>query len=307
MFDVFLSYAREDRERARTIAFALETQGWSVWWDRKIVAGESFDRTIEEQLESARAVVVLWSIHSIDSEWVRNEAAAASERKALVPALIDDVKQPLEFRRRHAANLTAWSGDPADPEFLVLHQGLKAKCSLRREAPGRAEGPTRTVPTAPSTAKIVAPSPGRPSNAESVQRSGSAMTVAAWSRRNVIVAAGIAVAIVTRFFGLPLFSPSLLIKRAAEGFVFAISGSTTVVYNDVDKVVLAHYGMDRANGIYSMAYRVVNIGAMPIQSIVGAALPRFFREGVNGIAAFLVSLAPRILGGCPSRARSGAE
>jgi O-antigen/teichoic acid export membrane protein len=99
------------------------------------------------------------------------------------------------------------------------------------------------------------------------------------------VSACIAMAIVTRFFGWPLFSPSLLIKRAAEGFVFAISGSTTVVYNDVDKVVLAHFGMDRANGIYSMAYRVVNIGAMPIQSIVGAALPRFFREGVKGIAA----------------------
>jgi O-antigen/teichoic acid export membrane protein len=99
------------------------------------------------------------------------------------------------------------------------------------------------------------------------------------------LAACIAIGIVTRRFGLPLFSPSLWIKRAVEGFVFAISGSTTVVYNDVDKVVLAHYGMDRANGIYSMAYRVVNIGAMPIQSIVGAALPRFFREGAKGIAA----------------------
>jgi len=94
-----------------------------------------------------------------------------------------------------------------------------------------------------------------------------------------------AFATVTRFFGLPSFSPSLLAKRSGEGFVFAISGSTTAVYNDIDKVVLSHFGMDRANGIYSMAYRVVNIGAMPITSIVGAALPRFFREGVNGIAA----------------------
>jgi O-antigen/teichoic acid export membrane protein len=90
---------------------------------------------------------------------------------------------------------------------------------------------------------------------------------------------------VTRSFGLPSFSPSLLIKRAGEGFVFAISGSTTAVYNDIDKVVLSHFGMDRANGIYAMAYRVVNIGSMPVQSIVGAALPRFFREGVKGIAA----------------------
>jgi O-antigen/teichoic acid export membrane protein len=43
--------------------------------------------------------------------------------------------------------------------------------------------------------------------------------------------------------------------------------------------------MNRANGIYSMAYRVVNIATMPIMAIVSAAFPRFFREGAKGIAA----------------------
>ena len=117
----------------------------------------------------------------------------------------------------------------------------------------------------------------------------------------------VAVAIVTRFFGLPSFSPSLLKKRLGEGFVFAVSGSTTAVYNDIDKVVLSRFGMEQANGIYSMAYRMVNIGAMPVLSIVGAAFPRFFREGVKGIAATLpmarqllrrtVWAKPRDLGG----------
>jgi O-antigen/teichoic acid export membrane protein len=109
-----------------------------------------------------------------------------------------------------------------------------------------------------------------------------------------LVSACISVGMVTRYFGLPSFSPSLVLKHAGEGFVFAISGSTTAVYNDIDKVVLSHFGMDRANGLYSMAYRVVNIGAMPIQSIVGAALPRFFREGVTGIAA-TVPMARQLL------------
>ncbi len=95
----------------------------------------------------------------------------------------------------------------------------------------------------------------------------------------------LAFAIVTRFFGLPSFSPSLFIRHSGEGFVYAISGSTTMVYNDIDKVVLSHFGMNRANGIYSMAYRLVNIGTMPISALVGAAFPRFFREGAKGIAA----------------------
>jgi O-antigen/teichoic acid export membrane protein len=122
-------------------------------------------------------------------------------------------------------------------------------------------------------------------------------TASQWAMASLTVSfisACIAFAIVTRFFGLPSFSPSLLVKRSGEGFVFAISGSTTAVYNDIDKVVLSHYGMDRANGIYSMAYRVVNIGTMPVMSIVGAAFPRFFREGVKGIAA-TVPMARQLL------------
>ena len=182
VFDVFLSYAREDRNRARMVASALESQGWSVWWDRKIVAGQSFDRTIEDQLESARAVVVLWSIHSIDSEWVRNEAATASEREALVPALIDDVKQPLEFRRRHAANLTAWSGDPADPEFQELHNGLQAKCGPHRTPSSGAVGVT------PGAAS----SPAELSTADSLQRSDNTTAATVWPRRYAIMTAGIA-------------------------------------------------------------------------------------------------------------------
>ena len=131
MPDVFLSYAREDRERARVLAHALESDGWSVWWDRKMVAGETFDETIERQLATANSVVVLWSEHSISSEWVRNEASAASERDVLVPVLLDDVKQPLEFRHRHAADLTHWAGDPGDGEFLGLVAGIAAKTGRR--------------------------------------------------------------------------------------------------------------------------------------------------------------------------------
>jgi O-antigen/teichoic acid export membrane protein len=100
-----------------------------------------------------------------------------------------------------------------------------------------------------------------------------------------LVAVSIAVAVVTLSFGLPAFSLKLFCKRAQEGLVFAVSGSTTAVYNDVDKVVLSRMGMNQANGIYSMAYRMVNIGTMPVMSVVGAAFPRFFREGAKGIAA----------------------
>lgn len=102
-----------------------------------------------------------------------------------------------------------------------------------------------------------------------------------------MLVAAFAVWAVTQEYGLPSFSPRLLFQRVGEGFVFAISGSTTSVYNDLDKVILSHYGMLVANGIYSMAYRIINIGTMPIMSLVGAAFPRFFQAGVDGAEAVL--------------------
>ena len=42
MADIFISYARGDREQIATLSAALEQQGWSVWWDRHIDGGSAF-------------------------------------------------------------------------------------------------------------------------------------------------------------------------------------------------------------------------------------------------------------------------
>ena len=150
MSDVFLSYASEDRERAGQLANALGQQGWSVWWDRKIIAGQAFDQAIERELDAARAVVVLWSAHSIASEWVKNEAAVAAERGVLVPALIDSVKLPLEFRRKQTADLVGWQGDGAHPGFQGLCQGVAHAMGIETPAP-------RPVPVTPPAASRTRP------------------------------------------------------------------------------------------------------------------------------------------------------
>ena len=138
MSDIFVSYASADRDRARAVAQALTEQGWSVWWDRKIPPGKQFDEVIEEALDSARCVVVLWSKASVASQWVKTEAAEAMRRKILVPVLIEDVKIPLEFRRLQAADLSTWTGGTAHEEVQKFFASIGTNVGQPAQASGHA-------------------------------------------------------------------------------------------------------------------------------------------------------------------------
>ena len=73
----------------------------------------------------------------------------------------------------------------------------------------------------------------------------------------------LAFAVVTWRFGRPSFSTHILREHCGEGFIYALSASTAGVYNNFDKAMLGHYGMNAANGIYAMAYRIVDLSMSP--------------------------------------------
>jgi hypothetical protein len=125
MSEIFISYASEDRPRAKIIAEALEHQGYSVWWDVDIPPGKTFDNTIKIELDSAKCIIVLWSWKSVLSDWVKEESSEGVKRKILIPVLIDDVEIPLGFKRIQAARLIDWSGTLPNPEFDILLKSVK--------------------------------------------------------------------------------------------------------------------------------------------------------------------------------------
>ena len=88
---ILISYASEDRAKEKDIYEALEEQGWSVWWDRHIPPGKSFDEVISKALNAARCVIVLWFKASTQSNWVKDEASEGARRNILMPVLIEDV------------------------------------------------------------------------------------------------------------------------------------------------------------------------------------------------------------------------
>ena len=106
MASVFLSYDHEDVRDAANIASALEKAGHSVWWDRQIHGGAEYQTEIENAVQQADAVVVLWSGRSIKSAWVRDEAAEGRDQGKLVPVLLDPVKPPMGFRQYQTIDLS---------------------------------------------------------------------------------------------------------------------------------------------------------------------------------------------------------
>ena len=120
MAQIFISYATEDRPRVQPLVELLEAEGLTVWWDRRIETGSSWDKVIEHELDAAACVVVVWSAHSVSADWVRHEATEAAERGVLVPIQIDEARLPLAFRRTQTAMLIGWPAPEARSHIREL-------------------------------------------------------------------------------------------------------------------------------------------------------------------------------------------
>lgn len=146
---VFLSYSRADQAQARMLAQALEDAGLQVWWDTLIEGGAAFTKSIEAALVASDAVIVLWSRHSVASDWVLDEAAQGRDLKKLVPLSIDGTEPPLGFRQYHSITLEHANGTIAPASQQAV---LRAVLPLAgREAGPRP--PAASMPQSPADAR----------------------------------------------------------------------------------------------------------------------------------------------------------
>jgi adenylate cyclase len=144
MSDIFISYARSTATEAHAVARALRALGYDVWRDDELPAHRAFADVIEERLQAAKAVVVIWSAEAVKSEWVQSEADTARTDHKLVQLTVDGSKLPRPFDRIQCADLIGWTGD------LDAHDWRKVVASVadlvsagRSPAPAPAAAPRK--------------------------------------------------------------------------------------------------------------------------------------------------------------------
>ena len=138
---IFLSYAHADKAKAQRIAVALEKSGYTVWWDQLIEGGSRYARSIDDALEKADAVVVVWSKSSIESDWVKDEASHARDRRRLVPVSLDGSAPPLGFRQYQMIDLSHWRGRPDAKEMEAVKRAITSALGQEPD-PQRTQGPS---------------------------------------------------------------------------------------------------------------------------------------------------------------------
>ncbi|MFL6759946.1 TIR domain-containing protein [Sphingomonas sp.] len=110
MSHVFISYARSDEPLAKLVADELRSAGFEVWRDDELPAHRPYAEVIEERINGAGAVVVLWSAEAAKSHWVRAEADTARTALTLIQASLDGTMPPMPFGQIQCADLKAWDG-----------------------------------------------------------------------------------------------------------------------------------------------------------------------------------------------------
>ena len=192
--------------------------------------------------------------------------------------------------------LGKWMVGPASASVIVLVAIGECTCARLSEAGGQAFQAfekfkvTAALTSLTSMARLLA--------AGVLTLAFHHATVRQWAIASLCVsclsAAG-AVTLVTVQLGRPTFDFALLRQRVLEGVGFSLAASTTSIYNDIDKAMLSHYGMLAANGIYAMAYRVVDMSCTPMRALQSAAFPRFCQTGADGIS-HCMQLTKKLLG-----------
>lgn len=153
MADVFLSYARVDREIAEQVKAGLEAAGLSVFFDVEgLDGGDVFPDVLDREVKGAGAVVSLWSTHSLSRPWVKQECSIGLKRKCLIPLAIErlgELDVPVAFEGLQQIDFTGFHGRTDGAEWQKLMRALARTLGRADLVAGHMPQPKRVASPVP--------------------------------------------------------------------------------------------------------------------------------------------------------------
>lgn len=170
MTDIYVAYAREDRDRLRLLSEMLRYEGWNVWMDPSD-APKEHTAALDKKLAAAGVILAIWSDRARVSEHVRSEAATGLYKNKLVQIRIDNGAPPRPFDQVELLDLGYWRGDQEDPTWRRLNaalrtiagepQGVRPLPARKQAAAAPAPAPSQSAPW-PARSPIPPPQPSAP-------------------------------------------------------------------------------------------------------------------------------------------------
>jgi len=147
--DVFISHSARDVDAARQLRGHLEAGGYRCWMAPDDIAGpRSWAEQIVGAIDASRAIVVLVSANSNESDHVSREVDLAVERGTpLLPVRVEDVSPAgaLEYLLRLAQWVDAFPG-PMTDHAAAVQRSLDALVEQPAAGSGPADDPTPQAP-----------------------------------------------------------------------------------------------------------------------------------------------------------------
>jgi peptidoglycan hydrolase CwlO-like protein len=132
---VFLAYKTVDGERANVVRAKLEALAVPLFIDQKLVSGDNYLQAINDELNSAVAVLVLWSAAAVrmpgpgETNFVLSEAQKGYSRSVLVAATFERMALdhlPVPFNLFQAPDLSDWIANGASATHREWQKVLEA-------------------------------------------------------------------------------------------------------------------------------------------------------------------------------------
>jgi Tfp pilus assembly protein PilF len=165
--DIFISYAHQDRTIANAVCATLEAHGIRCWIaPRDILPGSDWGAAIIDAIQEAKALVLIFSSNSNDSDQIKREIERTVHQGiAVIPFRIEDVlpNKTLEYFISTQHWLDALT-PPLEDHMAHLAETitvlLEKKSAKAKPLPAGGEAPAPSQP--PSQPEVKAPEP-RPS------------------------------------------------------------------------------------------------------------------------------------------------